>query len=104
MYILKKTNHFDLWIHKNRDVRAKARIVSRLKRIEIGNLGDYKTLGKSLCELRVDYGPGDRIYFYRGKDIIIVLLIGGDKSTQSRDIKKAQKIMDEIGDDYENRD
>ena len=102
MYIIKKTNHFDRWIIKIKDIRAKAKILARLRRVEIGNLGDYKALGESLFEIRIDHGPGYRIYFCKRKGVVIVLLIGGDKSTQIKDIEKARRIIEEIGEEYEN--
>lgn len=77
---------------KLRDVRAKARVAFRLTQVENGNLGDFKSVGKEVFELRIDYGPGYRLYFAREGDVIIVLLIGCDKSSQDRDIKKAANI------------
>ena len=61
----------------------------RLERIKLGNLGDFRSVGEGVCELRIDYGPGYRVYFGRIGNIIVILLLGGDKSTQNRDIKKA---------------
>lgn len=97
MNIIKKTDYFEKWFTKLRDIQGKARILARLKRIELGNIGDHKSIGGGLFELRIDYGPGYRIYYVRMKESIIVLLAGGDKSTQEKDIKRARKILSEIG-------
>ena len=84
---------FAKWLKRLKDPDAKSRINLRIRRIALtGNLGDYKPVGDGVCELRIDYGPGYRMYFaQRGKEIIL-LLIGGDKSSQQRDIKKAKEI------------
>ena len=95
--IIKKTEYFEKWFTKLRDIQGKARILARLKRIEIGNIGDYKSIGGGLFELRIDYGPGYRIYYVRMKESVIILLAGGDKSTQKKDIERSRKILSEIG-------
>lgn len=90
---IKRTNIFDTWLHKLRDKRAIDKIVIRIKRIEqTNNLGDYKSVGENLYELRIDYGPGYRLYFSFNGNEIIILLCGGDKSTQQKDIEKAKVI------------
>jgi putative addiction module killer protein len=96
MYKILKTEMFDLWLTNLRDNNGKGRILTRLKRVELGNLGDYKALGMGLYEMRIDCGPGYRLYFMKEKNMIIVLLSGGSKSTQEKDIKKAYKTMKEI--------
>jgi len=96
MFIIHKTEYFDEWL-KLKDVKVKARILIRLKRAELGNLGDHKIVGDGVFEMRIDYGSGYRVYFVKSKGIIIILLSGGDKSSQSRDIIKAKKIASEIG-------
>jgi putative addiction module killer protein len=95
--IIKKTDIFDRWLAKLKDAYGKARILARLKRVELGNLGDHKSVGRGVFEFRIDCGPGYRIYFARRHDIIIILLIGGDKSTQQKDLEKAHQILIEIG-------
>jgi putative addiction module killer protein len=82
---------FDEWLNSLRDIRAKARIAQRLERLSLGNLGDYKSIGDGLYELRIDYGSGYRIYFGQIGLVVILLLCGGDKSTQNRDIRKAKE-------------
>ena len=81
---------FEQWLESFRDIRAKARIDNRLRRVRLGNLGDYKSLGAGVYELRIDYGPGYRIYFGQIGSTIIILLCGGDKSSQTQDIRKAK--------------
>jgi putative addiction module killer protein len=88
------------WLYSLRDQRAKAKIRARLDRVENGNLGDCKSLGEGVFELRIDYGPGYRIYFGQEGITIIILLCGGDKSTQEQDIGKAQEYWK----DYRSRD
>jgi putative addiction module killer protein len=87
---------FAIWFDHLRDRRAKLKIKLRLDRVEEGNLGDYRSLGEGLFELKIDYGPGYRLYFGQIASIIVILLCGGDKSTQDRDIEKAR----EYGRDY----
>ena len=70
--------------------------VARLRQASTGNLGDWKSVGEGLSEMRVDVGPGYRLYFTRRQNILIVMLAGGDKSTQARDIKRAQKLLTQL--------
>ena len=93
MIEVRRTDEFARWLKRLKDSDAKSRINLRIRRIALtGNLGDYKSVGDGVCELRIDYGPGYRMYFaQRGKEIIL-LLIGGDKSSQQRDIKKAKEL------------
>ncbi|BAZ53778.1 hypothetical protein NIES4103_64610 [Nostoc sp. NIES-4103] len=93
-------NPFDEWLGSLRDIKAKAKIRVRLDRVEDGNLGDYKFVGEGVFELRIDYGPGYRIYFAQEGTTVILLLCGGDKSTQEQDIRKAQEYWQ----DYRSRD
>jgi putative addiction module killer protein len=89
MFELISTRTFDAWIETLRDRQARQRIAARLTRLQAGNPGDVKALGEGISELRIDYGPGYRIYFTRRGPLIVLLLCGGDKSTQAKDIKKA---------------
>ncbi|QLE50680.1 type II toxin-antitoxin system RelE/ParE family toxin [Nostoc sp. C057] len=93
-------NIFDEWLDSLRDRRAKAKIRARIDRVEDGNLGDCKSVGEGVFELRIDYGPGYRIYFAQEGITIIILLCGGDKSTQKQDVDKAQEYWK----DYRSRD
>lgn len=93
---IRQTADYARWYARLRDFRAKARIDARLRRLSLGHLGDAKTLGDGLAELRVDYGPGYRIYYVRRGATVIVLLAGGDKSRQSADIAKARTLAAEL--------
>ena len=88
---LKRTDEFAKWLKKLRDADAKSRINLRIRRIALtGNLGDCKPVGEGVHELRVDCGPGYRLYFARRGSELILLLIGGDKGSQQRDVEKAK--------------
>jgi len=93
--ILYETEHghcpFISWLEGLRDIRARARIKKRLDRVELGNLGDVRSVGEGVSELKIDYGPGYRVYFAETGSTLILLLCGGDKSTQRQDILKAQQ-------------
>lgn len=96
MLEIKRTDEFAKWLKKLRDATARARINVRIRRIQLtGNLGDFRPVGEGVSELRIDYGPGCRVYFGRRGNEIILLLIGGDKSTQQRDITKAKQLNKE---------
>jgi putative addiction module killer protein len=96
VYIVRQTPEFQVWLDGLTDRRAQARITARLRQVEFGNLGDWKSVGDKVSELRVDVGPGYRLYFTRRRNVIIVMLAGGDKSSQKRDIKRAQRIALEL--------
>ncbi|MBK9577513.1 MAG: type II toxin-antitoxin system RelE/ParE family toxin [Fibrobacteres bacterium] len=98
MYITKLTNEFEAWVNNLKDIRAFAHITRRLNRIESGNLGDVKPVGNKIFEIRIDYGPGYRLYYTKRNNELILLLIGGDKSTQKKDIEKATLLAHEYGD------
>lgn len=87
---------FSSWLYLLRDREAKARIRKRLDRIELGNLGDYRSVGEGVFEFRIDYGSGYRVYFAQIDLLIILLLYGGDKSTQERDIIKAKQLWSDF--------
>jgi putative addiction module killer protein len=89
MIEIRKTNHFAKWIDSLQDIRARARIQARIERLAKGNLGDVKPVGEGVSEMRIDYGPGYRVYFIQHERSVIILLAGGDKSTQAKDIKAA---------------
>jgi len=92
MIALIASAEFDKWIGKLRDRDAKQRIAARLARVTEGNFGDVKPVGSGISELRIDYGPGYRVYLLpRGAEVVI-LLCGGDKSTQEKDIERAKEI------------
>jgi len=92
MIELVKSTTFDRWLTDLKDVRAKARIEVRIRRMSLGNPGDVKPVGSGVSEMRVDYGPGYRVYFMQRGMLIIVLLCAGEKSTQARDIAQAKVI------------
>lgn len=94
MFLIEKTDEFDKWFRKLKDIKAKAKILLRLQRFEDGNLGDTSSVGEGIDEMRIHFGPGYRIYYKRHQARLILLLIGGDKSTQEEDIKKAKKLWD----------
>ena len=95
MLELKQTETFRKWRTKLRDERARAAIASRLDRLAFGHTGDVKPVGDGISELRIHYGPGYRVYFRKAGNTIIVLLCGGDKNTQVRDIKTARRLNEE---------
>lgn len=95
MIELKQTEAFRKWRAKLKDARARSAIASRLDRLAFGHVGHAEPIGKGVSELRIHYGPGYRVYFQRRGDTIIVLLCGGDKGSQARDIKTALRLADE---------
>lgn len=92
MLVFETTDVFRDWLFSLRDQRAKARILARVRSAEFGNLGDCSPVGEGVSEMRIHYGPGYRLYFKRTGDVIYLLLIGGDKSGQKRDIAAALKM------------
>ena len=90
-----RSDTFDRWLRKLKDRRAAARVLVRIDRLADGNPGDVKPVGEGISELRINYGPGYRVYYLRDGDKLIVLLCGGDKSTQDDDIKNARRIAKE---------
>ena len=94
-YLLVQTSEFEKFFASLRDRKARAKINDRLLRAADGNFGDVKS-GSGMSEIRVDYGPGYRVYFVRRGDTIIILLCGGDKSSQSRDIARARALAQEV--------
>lgn len=95
MFEVRKTAEFADWFTSLKDIRAKARVQVRVDRVELGNLGDAKFFS-GIGELRVDYGPGYRVYFVKAGNAIIILLCGGDKASQKTDIRKAIDMAKEV--------
>jgi putative addiction module killer protein len=89
---IRRTEKFAKWLDGLDDVRARARILVRVERLATGNAGDIRPVGEGVSELRIDYGPGYRVYFTRRGQELIILLAGGDKSTQAADIKVALRL------------
>ena len=89
---IRKTEVYARWIDRLRDIRARARILARVERLATGNPGDVKPVGEGVSELRIDYGPGYRVYYKKQGRKLIILLVGGDKSSQTRDIKTALRL------------
>ena len=92
MIEIRKTDEFAEWLDSLRDIRARARILIRIERLAAGNPGDVKPVAEGVSELRIDYGPGYRVYFIKRGRELVILLAGGDKSTQSGDIKIALRL------------
>lgn len=96
MIEIRETDTFSAWLKALRDAQSRARIAARIRRLAFGNPGDVKPVGEGISELRIHHGPGYRVYFLRRAELLIVLLCGGDKSTQERDIEKAKKLAKEV--------
>jgi putative addiction module killer protein len=97
MYFIEKTVDFDKWLRKLKDLRAQAKILFRIQKVESdGHFGDCESVGDGIRELKIDYAKGYRVYFKEKDGKIILLLIGGDKSTQQKDIEKAKEILRKI--------
>lgn len=92
MVEVRKTKEFSDWLDALRDFRAKAKVLARITNMQNGNLGNCAPVGKGVSESKINYGPGYRLYFIQCGAAVIVLLVGGDKSTQSRDIAVAQEL------------
>lgn len=103
MYTINKTNEFSDWLSALRDIRARARIVSRIKSAEHGNFGDCESVGEGISEMRIHIGAGYRVYFTKRESVVYLLLCGGNKSTQKRDIVRAKAIRNQLNKD-ENHD
>lgn len=90
-----RSETFDRWLKRLRDSEAKVRILMRIRRLSLGNPGDVQPVGEGLLEMRIDCGPGYRIYYFLHSSILVVLLCGGDKRTQQRDIERAKRLAAE---------
>ena len=93
---VRQTAEFSGWLHRLRDANAVARIVGRIRRMEQGNPGDTRGTGHGILEMRIDCGPGYRIYYVHRGAQIVILLCGGDKRTQPKDIKRAEKLAETL--------
>lgn len=92
---IRETETFSDWLRALRDTQAKARIAARVRRLAFGNPGDVRPVGDGISELRIHYGPGYRVYYVQRGAVLILLLCGGDKSTQDRDIEAAKRLAKE---------
>ena len=92
MIEIRKTDIFARWIDGLDDIRARARILVRIERLAVGNPGDAKPVGEGVSELRINYGPGYRVYYKKQGRKVVILLVGGDKRSQTRDIKTALRL------------
>lgn len=99
MIEIRQTERFEAWFTRLADRQARSRILTRIDRLALGNPGDVKPIGHGVSELRIDYGPGYRVYFVRRGEMLIVLLAGGDKRTQSKDIEEAIALAAGLGDE-----
>jgi putative addiction module killer protein len=95
MIVIRQTAVFAKWLSGLKDRNARARIAVRIDRLALGNPGDVKAVGGGVSEMRIDYGPGYRVYFARRGDVVVLLLCGGDKKSQARDIVAAQTLAAE---------
>jgi putative addiction module killer protein len=91
---VRQTIEFSDWLHRLKDANAAARIIARIRRMELGNPGDAKGVGGGVMEMRIAYGPGYRIYYVQRGTEVVILLCGGDKRTQRQDIKRAQALAE----------
>lgn len=96
MFELVETDYFSNWIRGLKDRCARSRIFTRLDRLRLGNPGDVRPVGHAVSELRIPYGPGYRVYYLQRNEAVLILLAGGDKSSQRRDIAKALELAEEV--------
>ena len=96
MVEIRQTNVFATWFAGLRDRKARARITTRIRRLSLDNPGDVKPVGGGVSEMRIDYGPGYRVYFVRRGEALVILLCGGDKRSQDRDIARALELAKEV--------
>jgi putative addiction module killer protein len=98
MPTIKRTDEFSGWLRDLRDIRARAKVISRIERLSLGNPGDVAPVGDGVSEMRIHYGPGYRVYYVQRGEEIVVLLCGGDKSSQGSDIRAAKILANELED------
>jgi len=96
MITLRRSDEFNDWLANLHDQRGKARIAARLISAQLGNFGEYRVIDEGVCELKIDFGPGYRVYYVRRGEVVYLLLCGGDKSTQKKDIKRAVQMAREL--------
>jgi putative addiction module killer protein len=96
MIEIRKTEAFAKWLDGLHDIRARARILARVERLALGNPGDVKSVGEGVSELRIDCDPGYRVYYKKQGQKVVILLAGGDKSTQAKDIKTALRLSQNL--------
>jgi putative addiction module killer protein len=96
MIEIRQTEGYFQWFNSLHDRQARVRVDARIRRLSLGNFGDVKPVGEGVSELRIDYGPGYRVYFTQRGQTLVVLLAGGDKKTQDQDIKKALELVREL--------
>ena len=96
MFSVQLTHEFLVWLDALADQRGQVRIAARLRQAEAGNLGDWKPVGGDVSEMRVNFGPGYRLYFARRSNILVIMVAGGHKGSQARDIKRAQRIFNQL--------
>ena len=100
MIEVRQTVVFAKWLDRLKDRRGRARILARIDRLTVGHIGDAKPVGAGVSELRIDHGPGYRVYFVRRGALLIILLCGGDKGSQTRDILQAKRLLEELDNDH----
>lgn len=98
MIEIRETATFKRWLSRLRDQQGRARILIRIRRLSLGNPGDVRPVGEGVSEMRIDYGPGYRVYYFARGNVLVVLLCGGDKSTQDQDIRDAKRLVNELED------
>jgi len=96
MNLFERTPEFDTWLRHLKDLKGRARIVARINSAALGNFGDCKPVGDGISEMRIDFGPGYRVYYARRGQVVYLLLIGGDKTSQRKDIEKAKTLFKTI--------
>ena len=96
MFEIRQTDVYSMWFAGLRDRMGRAWIDIRIRRLSLGNAGDVKPVGEGVSELRIDHGPGYRVYFMQSGELVILLLAGGDKSTQDKDIRKAKDLANDF--------
>jgi putative addiction module killer protein len=99
MFLVQQTEEFVVWLDALKDKKAQLRIAARLRQAEAGNLGDWQPVEAEVSEMRINFGPGYRLYFTRRGRVILIILNAGDKSTQQKDIRRALKLVAELGEE-----